>query len=81
MHGIVLFGHRAVHLEETQRGEAQPALLEPREELEGDSPLEGVGFQYDQRALGTHEAMTTETSSATGEEIAASDARGPIAAR
>src|SRR5439155_2328895 len=81
VHGVVLFGHRAVHLQKAQRGEAQPALLETREELEGDASLERIGFEDDEGALGTHDAITTETSSATGGEIAASDARGPIAAR
>ena len=81
VHGVVLLGHRAVHLQKAQRGEAQPALLETREELEGDASLERIGFEDDERALGTHDAITTETSSATGGEIAASDARGPIAAR
>ena len=80
MHRVVLLGHRTVHLQKAHRHEAQPALLEAREDLERDASLERVGFEHHERALGAHEAITAVRSSSADGAIAASDARGPIAA-
>src|SRR5207248_922400 len=36
---VMLLGHRALHLQETERDDAQAAALEPRDELAGDRAL------------------------------------------
>ncbi len=80
VHRVVLLRHRAVNFQEAQRDQAQSALLETREDLEGDPSLERVRFEDDERPFGAHDAMTAGISSAAGGAIAASAARGPIAA-
>src|SRR5207244_8117099 len=81
LHWVVPLGHGTVHPEKTKCREAQAPLLEARQDLEGDAALERVGFQDNEGALCAHDAITAGRSSATGGVMAASDARGPIAAR
>ena len=76
----MLLGHRALHLEETERDDAQAAALEPRDELAGDRALHRVGFEDHKGALGAHEAIPIASGPVAGGAIVARLERGPMAA-
>src|SRR4051794_26285324 len=80
---VMLLGHRALDLQQAERGDPQAALLEAREDLARDAALDGIRLEDHERALDVrlgHEAISMSTTSAPGTFTFWMAARGPTAA-